>query len=1514
MRRWLLFPPNIIIIFLIFLNKCQGYCEEDAYCDECDLIKIGQPCNHNDRLPVYECNNDTKKVEYHSSKYFMCIDGETIQFDCSYRNMPPAIFNQITRECVQEESESNYNHIRRRKRAVTGSSRVGDVCAFNTDCQRGMFCGGGVCSCLSDFVSISQHCWPKVNPGESGCVETRQCEAVWPGTLCNSAGLCECPKETVPSRTRDGTVCISSLIPPSCPLPEPHNGNPNPATILANPTSHPLNPGNYMPVLCNSLSSETHNSNGGDGSTWCIYPDGETDIYIADIYNCISHPQVNNELFGEYSDKVDGICCHNRAYVCIQPLESGDEPSVPRWWYNSATGTCVQFMWDPDTITNASPNNFRSAEHCESYCRDTCRRGAPEFAASKYSILDEVPRTNCLSSTSRCDSEHQCTLIGSQQTCCPTAAHICSAVGGRFHPTKPVENFDRGYQIAGHKSVTRYYYDIDQGRCVNFLFHGLGNYNNFLTKQDCESFCSKLVCENGNPLRIGEEWQRCETNADCPSSHSCQGSHKVCCPTEQSLCTQPKRLGDCTSAVRRYWYNAATRSCEMFQFTGCQGNDNNFPSLVACQQKCRGINIEPKCQNGRAFRDRNGNFQQCSDKQNGPKCPVNYVCFFDGTTNGCCPTKAFTCSLNPDKGVQCGSGRSYRYYFNSNKQTCESFQYEGCDGNSNNFLTSEDCQHFCGVGGCPNGGMPLRDETTNRPMQCSDQKSCPSTHECLTIPANGNVGNRCCPTKQHICSQPPQQGNHCSKISVSRYYFNIVTRECATFQYNGCNGNLNNFATQSECNNFCSSAGCAVGEVTYKDVNTKKAYDCNNVLINSCPANFNCRFNSLTSGYVCCGSTSMDVCPNEERAFINALDESVRECAINIPGSCPADFLCRFNAQRNRYYCCAPTTENVCPDGRALFRAKKTLLPTRCTLNTPNSCPDGYSCQSRSKNVLQGFCCSARNICKADSEFLMDEKSKMPRICTPGAFISCPIGYRCHKQTPSSMSGFCCKGEINAISEGCPPGEYAYTRKQEIVACDPFNPENKGCPSTFSCQFAVAFQRYQCCGKDPIEEDEIEQEELGCPHSQVALVQNNHPVVCTASGGSCPTGYFCQFSDRNKQFQCCGHKAGCPGESVAYIDLTGEAQECSTKVGNCPMGYACQTSKSGRSTCCTIMIKSNRDKPMLSSSTSTSTTQEITSTTLWPTIEDNKATPTLTTNSTRMPLEKLTSGKSLCPPDTVLINGECKIRGAVGSICLLSSQCTSGAECVGQICNCSKKFKEMEGRCIQIIDEEMIIDVVAEKKNSCKEDQITKNNTCYDKTTTIGGICEIDEQCQNGTQCIEKLCKCAQGSSPFKDRCLNNINICEAPRQPVISTNYTLIQCAKQKCPKPAACVYSKLIGSYVCCSIAPTTLSSKPISGRPVISRPVVISGRPVIAKGGRPVVSTTTGKYICPDGRQPMLFPQNNMPLVCNPVKGCPQGYTCQNKMCCPNGRVKRSEACPRGYLMVVRQNRTSCERQQR
>lgn len=181
---------------------------------------------------------------------------------------------------------------------------------------------------------------------------------------------------------------------------------------------------------------------------------------------------------------------------------------------------------------------------------------------------------------------------------------------------------------------------------------------------------------------------------------------------------------------------------------------------MECQLKCRNIGLEPKCAQGRAHRDAVGHFTRCSPTEG---CPPNHECHFDGAVWGCCPARHWTCSLGPDRGIQCGAGRSFRFFFDADKQACESFQYEGCDGNANNFQSLETCQDFCGVGGtgkggkhanllgCLNGGQPLRDPANNQFMACSAQQQCPGetegTHECVLVNAHGAVAHRCCPTK-----------------------------------------------------------------------------------------------------------------------------------------------------------------------------------------------------------------------------------------------------------------------------------------------------------------------------------------------------------------------------------------------------------------------------------------------------------------------------------------------------------------------------------------------------------------------------------------------------------------------------------------------------------------------------------------------------------------------------------------------------------------------------------------------
>ncbi|KAK6742680.1 hypothetical protein RB195_010126 [Necator americanus] len=1229
------------------------------------------------------------------------------------------VFTHITGECATLESGSQ-----RERRRASGSSLVEDLCSFNTDCQRGMFCDGRTCQCLSDFVSIEMHCWPKINPGEFGCVNVRQCEAVWPDTSCSSAGVCECPLATVPSRTRDGTVCISSLIPPSCPLPEPHDETPNPGTVLANPSSHPLNSKNYMPILCTTTSTETQKSNGGDGSTWCVYPDGDRDIFIADIYDCIAHPQIKSELFPEYHASVDGICCPSRAFVCAQPMESGDDPHVPRWWFNAATGTCTQFMWDPNNVEGVSPNNFRTVEHCESYCRDSCNRGAIEFVHSTSAVYEETPRSGCLSSRSTCSQNNECVLIGSLQICCPTREYICSASGGRAYSTKQVTNFDQGVSIAGSGPTTRYYYDVDKGRCVSFVYYGLGNFNNFNTKQECEAFCSKLVCPNGTPLRLGEEWQRCETSLDCPSSHSCSSTHRVCCASSQFICTQPKRVGECTSSIRRYWYSTTSRQCEMFYYTGCQGNDNNFNSLILCQQTCKGVTEEPKCHHGHAYRNREGQFLHCSLKK---KCPSNYVCSYDGANHGCCPTKAYTCSLGADRGVKCGNGRSFRYYFNVATQSCETFQYEGCDGNSNNFLSARDCQRYCGVGGCPNGAEPLKEGRSSRQVDCTTLDSCPPTHECVEVPVNGNVVHRCCPTKVYMCSQAPQPGSQCSTVSTTRYYFNLVTRQCESFQYNGCSGNHNNFANKEQCINFCASSGCDPGEIVLKEPGTLHPLYCTNNTRNSCPGTSQCRFNALVASSVCCGFKTANECPKDEQPYMNPLDESVRECAMNVPGTCPAHFLCRFNGKKNRYYCCAPSAENLCPEGRALYRSKKTSLPLRCFINSPNVCSNGFSCQSRTKEVTQGFCCSKKSVCRDDAKFLLDEKTKMPMICTSGSFSYCPMGYRCQMLKLHSSTGFCCK--VSSVQRT---------------------------------------ERYQCCGgQSSVEEETMREEGYGCPPSQVAFLLNNEIVLCTSSENKCPLGYFCQFSAKNKRYQCCGQRSGCPGSSMAFLDLPGEAKRCLQGMKMCPTGYSCQMTKRGNFLCCSDMAvkDSFRINVTVTSDVSTLT----------------KALPKQTSTVSAGPLqdrETQNYSRIVCEPNAHPINTECRLRGSVGAICFVNSQCYNDTKCVNSVCTHQDRTRHLH-----------------QEKRLNEQEKV--NNTSIG-TETIRGRCSENTQCNSETICRSR-CRCVAGTIYYKNRCL--ANLCGAQWEPVTDTDHGVIECiGGVMCPRGSSCKFSTTISSYLCC------------------------------------------------------------------------------------------------------------------
>lgn len=129
-----------------------------------------------------------------------------------------------------------------------------------------------------------------------------------------------------------------------------------------------------------------------------------------------------------------------------------------------------------------------------------------------------------------------------------------------------------------------------------------------------------------------------------------------------------------------------------------------------------------KCPHGEPAKDPSTlDYIVCSGQGNdaATSCPADYFCHFDGTRHGCCPTKskhtedyratfstgcinilAKTCTIDqPDAGTTCILSPIARWYYNTQTRMCDTFTYNGCDGNSNNFAAKIDCQDYCAIGG-----------------------------------------------------------------------------------------------------------------------------------------------------------------------------------------------------------------------------------------------------------------------------------------------------------------------------------------------------------------------------------------------------------------------------------------------------------------------------------------------------------------------------------------------------------------------------------------------------------------------------------------------------------------------------------------------------------------------------------------------------------------------------------------------------------------------------------------------
>lgn len=241
-------------------------------------------------------------------------------------------------------------------------------------------------------------------------------------------------------------------------------------------------------------------------------------------------------------------------------------------------------------------------------------------------------------------------------------------------------------------------------------------------------------------------------------------------PVGKAACNLPIVPGPCEGYYPRYGYNPETGVCSQFTYGGCLGNNNKFKTQEECDDTCVENEFKLKLTN------------KCEqDIEPGP-CAGNFT----------------------------------RWGYNKDTEQCEEFNYGGCKGNLNSFLTETECENSCKDG----GGSRAMCLLPRAPGPCQDR--IPKWYfdnfekRCMPFYYGGCEGNgnkfdseeecqQSCPSEflqADICKIEKEVGP-CRDL-VERYYFDSQMGTCQKFYFGGCEGNKNNFLTLEDCQGRCS--------------------------------------------------------------------------------------------------------------------------------------------------------------------------------------------------------------------------------------------------------------------------------------------------------------------------------------------------------------------------------------------------------------------------------------------------------------------------------------------------------------------------------------------------------------------------------------------------------------------------------------------------------------------------------------------------------------------------------------
>ncbi|EHH29993.1 kunitz-type protease inhibitor 2 [Macaca nemestrina] len=127
-----------------------------------------------------------------------------------------------------------------------------------------------------------------------------------------------------------------------------------------------------------------------------------------------------------------------------------------------------------------------------------------------------------------------------------------------------------------------------------------------------------------------------------------------------------------------------------------------------------------------------------------------------------------------------------RWWYNVTDGSCQLFVYGGCDGNSNNYMSKEECLKKCAAVTENATG----DLATSRNAADSSVPSVPRRQD--SDDHSSDMFNY-----EEYCAAKAVTGP--CRASFPRWYFDVERNSCNNFIYGGCRGNKNSYRSEEAC-------------------------------------------------------------------------------------------------------------------------------------------------------------------------------------------------------------------------------------------------------------------------------------------------------------------------------------------------------------------------------------------------------------------------------------------------------------------------------------------------------------------------------------------------------------------------------------------------------------------------------------------------------------------------------------------------------------------------------------------